>query len=194
MTEMEKTNMAKANELKLYQREHFQKKIETKLEPEIEREELKIKTTVNKILDKGIKSFSKTIGADKVIARLEKAEDEKREASRLAYTFFNNKASSIVSYSKAKDYKFDRDEKNSISVKDCISQLEKWAEKQAEQYAETTEQGKRLNFLKTLRDSCKDKVKEATVSDELKATLDNLMKMVGVSWERKLPALPKPKK
>jgi len=27
MTEMEKTNMAKANELKLYQREHFQKKI-----------------------------------------------------------------------------------------------------------------------------------------------------------------------
>ena len=112
MTEMEKTNMAKANELKLYQREHFQKKIETKLEPEIEREELKIKTTVNKILDKGIKSFSKTIGADKVIARLEKAEDEKREASRLAYTFFNNKASSIVSYSKAKEYKFDRDEKN----------------------------------------------------------------------------------
>ena len=28
--------------------------------------------------------------------------------------------------------------KNTISVKDCISQLEKWAEKQAEQYAETT--------------------------------------------------------
>ena len=191
---MEKTNMAKANELKLYQREHFQKKIEKKLEPEIEREELKIKTTINKILDKGIKSFSKSIGADKVIARLEKAEEEKKEASRLAYTFFNNKASSVVSYSKAKEYKFDRDDKNTISVKDCVSQLEKWAEKQAEQYAETTEQGKRLNFLKTLRDSCKDKVKEATVSDELKATLDNLMRMVGVSWERKLPALPRPKK
>ena len=191
---MEKTNMAKANELKLYQREHFTGKIDKKLEPEIEREELKIKTTINKILDKGIKSFSKSIGADKVIARLEKAEEEKKEASRLAYTFFNNKASSVVSYSKAKEYKFDRDDKNTISVKDCISQLEKWAEKQAEQYAETTEQGKRLNFLKTLRDSCKDKVKEATVSDELKATLDNLMKMVGVSWERKLPALPRPKK
>ena len=186
--------MGKNNELKLYQREHFTDKIEKKLTPEIEREELKIKTTINKILDKGIKSFSKSIGADKVIARLEKAEGEKREASRLAYTFFNNKASSVVSYHKAKDYKFDRDEKNSISVKDCISQLEKWAEKQAEQYAETTEQGKRLNFLKTLRESCKDKVKEATVSDELKATLDNLMRMVGVSWERKLPALPRPKK
>ena len=186
--------MAKANELKLYQREHFTDKIEKKLEPEIEREELKIKTTINKILDKGIKSFSKSIGADKVIARLEKAEEEKKEASRLAYSFFNNKASSVVSYSKAKEYKFDRDDRDQISVNDCTKQLEKWAGKQAEQYAKTTPQGQRLAFLETLRDTCKDKVKEATVSDELKATLDNLMKMVGVSWERKLPALPKPKK
>ena len=37
----------------------------------------------------------------------------------------------------------DRDE---ISVNDCTKQLEKWAEKQAEQYAETTEQGKRLTL------------------------------------------------
>ena len=191
---MEKTNMAKANELKLYQREHFTDKIEKKLTPEIEREELKIKTTINKILDKGIKSFSKSIGADKVIARLEKAEEENREASRLAYTFFNNKASSVVSYNKVKEYKFDRDDRDQISVNDCTKQLEKWAEKQAEQFAKTTPQGQRLSFLETLRDTCKDKVKEATVSDELKATLDNLMKMVGVSWERKLPALPKPKK
>jgi len=48
-----------------------------------------------------------------------------------------------------------------------------------------------LAFLKALQNSAKDKVKEASVSDELKATLDNLFKMVGVSWERKLPALPK---
>ena len=93
--------MSKTNELKLYQRDWFEKEITEKLTPEIEREELKIKTTVNKLLDKGIKSFSKSIGADKVIARLEKAEGEKREASRLAYTFFNDKASSVVSYSKA---------------------------------------------------------------------------------------------
>ena len=186
--------MSKTNELKLYQRDWFEKEITEKLTPEIEREELKIKTTVNKLLDKGIKSFSKSIGADKVIARLEKAEGEKREASRLAYTFFNDKASSVVSYSKAKDYKFDRDDKDKISVDDCTSQLEKWAEKQAEQFAKTTPQGQRLSFLETLRDTCKDKVKEATVSDELKATLDNLMKMVGVSWERKLPALLPPKK
>ena len=149
----------------------------------------------------GMKSeFSKKMSAaeGKQTAALEKAaekaEEEQRQASRLAYTFFNNKASSIVSYHKAKEYKFDRDDKDKISVSDCTSQLEKWAGKQAEQYAKTTPQGQRLAFLETLRDTCKDKVKEATVSDELKATLDNLMKMVGVSWERKLPALPKPKK
>ena len=183
--------MSKANELKLYQREHFDQKIDKLLEPEIEREELKLKTTINKILDKGVDKFSKSIGADKVIARLRKAEEEKRTASRQAYVFFNAKASSIVSYSKAKEYKFDRDDKETISVKDCISQLEKWAEKQAEQFAETTPQGQRLAFLKALQNSAKDKVKEASVSDELKATLDNLFKMVGVSWERKLPALPR---
>ena len=186
--------MGKNLELKLHQREHFEQKIDKQLEPEIEREELKLKTTINKILDKGVDKFSKSIGADKVIARLKKAEEDKRVASRQAYMFFNSKASSVVSYNKAKDYKFDRDDKETISVKDCISQLEKWAEKQAEQYAETTPQGQRLAFLKALQDSAKDKVKEASVSDELKDTLDNLFKMVGVSWERKLPALPNPKK
>ena len=97
--------MSKNNEMQLWKRDHFESKIDKLLEPEIEREELKIKTTINKILEKGIKSFSKSIGADKVIARLEKAEEEKRQASRLAYTFFNNKASSVVSYHKAKEYK-----------------------------------------------------------------------------------------
>ncbi len=80
--------MSKANELKLYQREHFTDKIEKKLTPEIEREELKIKTTINKILDKGIKSFSKSIGADKVIARLEKAEAEKKRSVKVSVFFF----------------------------------------------------------------------------------------------------------
>ena len=186
--------MSKSNELKLFQREHFTSKIEKKLTPEIEREELKIKTTINKILDKGIKSFSKSIGADKVIARLEKAEAEKKESSRLAYSFFNSKASSIVSYSKAKEYKFDRDDKDTISVDDSTKQLEKWAEKQAEQYAETTPQGQRLAYLKALQTKAKDLVAEASISDELKSSLDNLFQFVGVSWEQKLPALPRPKK
>ena len=185
--------MSKTNELKLYQRDWFEKEIEEKLTPEIEREELKIKTTINKILDKGIKSFSKSIGADKVIARLEKAEEENREASRLAYTFFNNKASSVVSYNKVKEYKFDKDDRDEISVNDCTKQLEKWAEKQAEQFAETTPQGQRLSYLRALQKKAKQMVMEANVSSDLRNSLDNLFNFVGVSWEVKLPALPKPK-
>ena len=186
--------MSKNNEMQLWKREHFESKIDKLLEPEIEREDLKLKATINKILDKGVDSFSKSIGADKVIAKLKKAEEEKRQASRLAYTFFNNKASSVVSYNKVKEYKFDKDDRDEISVSDCTKQLEKWAEKQAEQYAETTEQGKRLSYLKALQTKAKDMVAEASVSDDLKSSLDNLFAFVGVTWEQKLPALPKPKK
>ena len=185
--------MSKNNEMQLWKRDHFESKIDKLLEPEIEREELKNKAIINKILDKGIKSFSKSIGADKVIARLEKAEAEKKEASRLAYTFFNNKASSVVSYNKAKEYKFDRDDKDTISVDDCTKQLEKWAEKQAEQFAETTPQGQRLSYLRALQKKAKQMVMEANVSSDLRNSLDNLFNFVGVSWEVKLPALPKPK-
>ena len=98
-----------------------------------------------------------------------------------------------MSYNKVKEYKFDKDDRDEISVDDCTKQLEKWAEKQAEQYAETTPQGQRLSYLRALQTKAKDLVAEASISDELKASLDNLFSFVGVSWEQKLPALPKPK-
>ena len=37
-------------------------------------------------------------------------------------------------------------------------------------------------------------VKEATVADELIASLGNLFAFVSISWEKKLPALPRPRK
>ena len=37
-------------------------------------------------------------------------------------------------------------------------------------------------------------VAEASVSDDLKSSLDNLFGVVDLTWEQKLPALPKPKK
>ena len=82
----------------------------------------------------------------------------------------------------------------SVSVSECEEQVEKWAEAQARQVAEQTPQGERLAYLKALQTRAKDLVAEATVSDELKASLDNLFQFVGVSWEQKLPALPRPPK
>ena len=180
----------KGTELKLHQREHFEAKIEKRLKPEIEREELRIKTTIQSILNKGQKNFAKKIGADKVISALEKAEDNLRTASRNAYIFFDKEASKSVSYSKSKKHAFNG-MKDDISVKDCREQLSDWAEAQAEQLAEKTPQGQRLAYLKALQEKAEDLVKEASISDELTKSLDNLFQMVGVSWERNLPQLPR---
>ena len=183
----------KDQELKLYQRDHFEQKVEKKLEPEIEREQLRIKTTVQNILNKGTKSFAKNIGATKVINALQDAETKLRDASRNAYIFFDQSARKDVAWSKLKDYRFDKDDRDSISVKDCQDQLEKWAEAQAKQLAEKTPQGQRLAFLKAVKERMKDMVKEASVPSELKEQLSGLMKLAGVSWDTKLPALPPPK-
>ena len=183
----------KENELKLYQRDHFEQKVQKKLEPEIEREELRIKTTVQNILNKGTKSFAKNIGATKVINALQDAETKLRDASRNAYIFFDQSARKDVAWSKLKDYRFDKDDRDSISVKNCQDQLEKWAEAQAERLAEKTPQGQRLAFLKAVKERMKDMVKEASIPSELKEQLSGLMKLAGVSWDTKLPALPPPK-
>ena len=181
----------KTNELKLYQREHFLDKIKLLVEPAIEKEELKLKSTIQKMLDKGTKAFAKSIGADKVIDRLEKAEEELRVASRSAHVFFNREAKKSVTLSKGKRSDFDRDNKDRVTVVDCQDQLEDWAEIQAKQSAKTTEQGKYLSYLEALKHKADDEVKEANVSDELKGTLDNLFSFVGITWSRKLPPIPK---
>ena len=185
--------MAKDERLKLYERDHFDEKVDKKLEPVIEVEELRIKATVQTILNKGTKTFAKNIGADKVINALEDAEEKLKRASRNAYIFFDQSARKEVAWSKLKEYKFDRDDRDSITVKNCQDQLEKWAEAQAQQLAEKTPQGQRLSFLKAVKERMKDMVKEASVPSELKEQLSGLMKLAGVSWDTKLPALPPPK-
>ena len=116
----------KTNELKLYQREHFLEKIKKKLEPAIEREELKLKSTVQKMLDKGTKAFAKSIGADKVMDRLAKAEEEKRLASRSAYVFFNKEAKKSVTLSKGKRSDFDRDNRDQITVEEDCREIQRF--------------------------------------------------------------------
>ena len=185
--------MAKDERLKLYERDHFDVKVDKKLEPVIEVEELRIKATVQTILNKGTKTFAKNIGADKVINALQDAEDRLKKASRNAYIFFDQSARKEVAWSKLKEYKFDRDDKDKISVKDCEDQLEKWAEAQAKQLAEKTPQGQRLAYLKAIKESAKDAVKEASIPQELISKLSILLKLAGVAWTTKLPALPRPK-
>ena len=195
-TNNNRCNMAKEERLKLYEREHFEEKVGKKLKPLIEREELRIKATVQDILNKGTKTFAKNIGADKVIKALEDAEDRLKKASRNAYIFFDQSSKRDVAWSKLKEYKFDRDDRDSISVKDCQEQLEKWAEAQAKQLAEKTPQGRNLAYIKAIKERAHDMVKEASIPAELIQGLSGLFKMCpngGVEWNTKLPALPPPK-
>ena len=185
--------MAKDERLKLYERDHFDEKVDKKLEPVIEVEELRIKATVQNILNKGTKTFAKNIGADKVINALQDAEEKLKKASRNAYIFFDQSSKKHVIWSKLKEYKFDRDDRDKISVKDCQEQLEKWAEAQAKQLAEKTPQGQRLAYLKAIKERAKDMVKEASVPTDLIDQLTALLKLGGVAWTNNLPALPKPK-
>ena len=185
--------MSKDERLKLYERDHFDEKVDKKLEPIIEVEELRIKATVQTILNKGTKTFAKNIGADKVINALQDAEDRLKKASRNAYIFFDQSAKKEVAWSKLKEYKFDRDDRDSITVKNCQDQLEKWAEVQAEQLAEKTPQGQRLAYLKAIKERAGDMVKEASVPTDLIDQLTSLLKLGGVSWDNNLPALPAPK-
>ena len=188
--------MAKDERLKLYERDHFDEKVDKKLEPVIEVEELRIKATVQDILNKGTKTFAKNIGADKVINALQDAEEKLKKASRNAYIFFDQSSKKHVIWSKLKEYKFDRDDRDSITVKNCQEQLEKWAEAQAKQLAEKTPQGRNLAYIKAIKERAKDMVKEASIPSELIQGLAGLLKLCpngGVEWTTKLPALPPPK-
>ena len=188
--------MAKDERLKLYEREHFDKKVSKKLEPLIEREELRIKATVQDILNKGTKTFAKNIGADKVINALQDAEDKLKRASRNAYIFFEQSAKKDVAWDKLKDYKFDRDDRDNITVKNCQDQLDKWAEAQAKQLAEKSPKGKNLAYIKAIKERAEDMVNEASIPSQLIQELSGLVRLLpngGVEWNVKLPALPPPK-
>ena len=54
-----------------------------------------------------------------------------------------------------------------------------------------TNQGKRLGYLKNLKETCRDKVMEANISDELTTSLDNILNNVGITWNNKVKPLPK---
>jgi membrane-associated HD superfamily phosphohydrolase len=132
-------------EMKVYQREHFQRKIRDLLEPEIEKEEMLLSSTIADMTESAEKNLAKKIGADVIITDLEEAEQE----------------------------------------------LEK-AEKLAEKEAEKLPIGKRISYLKAVKTNANDSVMEAHVGSDLKDLLGDILKPLGLSWQRPLPAIAPP--
>lgn len=187
---MEET-MSKS-EIKVRAQDHFKSKINRLVKPQIQREELKLKADINVILDKGSENFSKKIGADKVIQKLEKATEELEKASRLAHTFFGNASLKNTKWKSSLIYNLGRGNNKSktVSVKDCYEQLNTWAEEQAKEIVNGSSAGKKLQYLKAIQEKAEDMVEEANSPKELSEAMGGLFQNIGIAWDNKLPALP----
>ena len=176
--------------MQMYQRDHFKKKIDRMVDPLIEQEELLLKSTIADLTESAESNLAKKLGADKVINRLAKAEDDIAKARRSARSFFEYTAKKNKTYRANKDwYGRDDDDFSKISVEFCLNQIRKWAKALAENKAEATEQGKKLAYLRSLKTKMEDDVMEANVSDDLKGLLDQTLSNIGITWQQKIPAL-----
>ena len=64
----------------------------------------------------------------------------------------------------------------------------------AEEEVEKTDAGKKLVHLRALKENCQDQVMEASVSGDLKESLNHVLKTVGLQWNASYIPLAKPKK
>ena len=178
--------------MQLYQRDHFKDKLNRKLDPLIEQEELLLKSTIAEMTESVEKTLAKKIGAEKIIDNLEKAENNLEIARRKARSFFENTSKKNKTYRANKEwYGSHDDDFSKISVEFCLNQIRKWAKALAEKKAEETHQGQKLGYLKNLKETCRDQVMEANVSEDLKKSLDDVLSNVGITWQNQVKKLPK---
>ena len=98
-----------------------------------------------------------------------------------------------MSYKKSLDYNFDSQERSdNITPKKCQEQIRTWAEKLAEREAEKLPIGKRISYLRAVKTNANDSVMEAHVGSDLKDLLGDILKPLGLSWQRPLPAIAPP--
>tara|TARA_Y100001973_G_C5130862_1_gene297702 strand:- start:301 stop:858 length:558 start_codon:yes stop_codon:yes gene_type:complete len=177
------------------QRDHFNSKINRKLDPLIEQETLLLKSVITNMTSDIEKSLAKKIGAEKIIAGLDKAEKDLEIARRRARSFFENTSKKNQTYKANKNWYSEGDSDFSkINVRFCINQIGKWAKALAEEEVEKTDAGKKLVHLRALKENCQDQVMEASVSGDLKESLNHVLKTVGLQWNASYIPLAKPKK
>ena len=182
-------------EMKVYQREHFERKIRNLLSPEIEKEEMLLSSTIADMTESAEKNLAKKIGADKIINELELAELHLEKARNKAMSFFKQASRKRVSFKKSLAYDFEyRDSSKNITPKYCRDQIRTWAAKLAEKEAEKLPIGKRISYLKAVQTNATDTIMECHVGTELKDMLGDILKPLGLSWQRPLPAIAPPSK
>ena len=161
-----------------YQLEHFESKVNRYFQPLIEEQELLIKQYRTEATNNVVKKLAKKMGADKILAQMKEAEDFMKEAQNNAKTFFEKQSKKEK---KEISYRLERDE-DRISLEDCEDQLREWAKDLVDREIEKRPEGAKLKDLKDLKQKAIDNVMESGTPDELKQSLNLVVKHIGLTW------------
>ena len=161
-----------------YQLEHFENKVNRYFQPLIDEQQLLIKQYRTEATNNVGKKLAKKMGADKILAKMKEAEEFMLQAQRDAKTFFEKQSKKEK---KELDYRFDRDE-DRLKLSDCEEQLRDWAKDLVDREIERRPEGAKLKDLKDLKQKAIDNVMESGTPDELKQSLNLVVKHIGLTW------------
>jgi hypothetical protein len=174
-----------------YQLDHFRDKVKRELDPMIEQQELLVRQYVSQATDLASKKLARKIGAQSILDKLKKAEQELNEVRATAKTFFKKKADTQTTLKGKLDYKFasnDKDERITVAV--CEEQIREWATDLAQQEIEKRPEGKKLSQLKQVKRVALDTIMEAHAPADLITSLDKVLRAsVGINWNNTAPQL-----
>ena len=163
-----------------YQLEHFENKVKRYFQPLIDEQQLLIKQYRTEATNNVVKKLAKKMGADKILAKMKEAEDFMLEAQRDAKTFFEKQ--SKKEKQELSNYRFRRDEDDRLRLSDCEEQLRDWAKDLVDREIERRPEGAKLKDRKDLKQKAIDNVMESGTPDELKQSLNLVVKHIGLTW------------
>ena len=161
-----------------YQLDHFKSKVRRNFNPLIEEQELLVKQYRAEATQKIVGKLAKKMGADKILNEFRKAEAQLKAVQDKARTFFKKKADKDKT--EISNYRFDRDEK--LSLSDCEEQLKDWARELVDREIRRRPEGLKLKQLEDLKTKAIDQVMESGTPEELIKQLDNTTKKIGIAW------------
>ena len=161
-----------------YQLEHFENKVNRYFQPLIDEQHLLIKQYRTEATNNVVKKLAKKMGADKILAKMKEAEEFMKEAQNDAKTFFEKQSKKEK---KDLDYRFERDD-DRLRLSDCEEQLRDWAKDLVDREIERRPEGAKLKDLKDLKQKAIDNVMESGTPDELKQSLNLVVKHIGLTW------------
>jgi hypothetical protein len=162
-----------------YQLEHFENKVNRYFQPLIDEQNLLVKQYKTEATNNVVKKLAKKMGADKILQQMKEAEEFMKEAQNNAKTFFEKQSKKEK---KDLDYRFRRDEDDRLRLSDCEEQLREWARDLVDREIERRPEGAKLKDLKDLKQKAIDNVMESGTPDELKQSLNLVVKTIGLTW------------